>query len=74
MKAVAYYSTYINGRAGYLQSSLQEISALHRLPSYRSCWRVLHIDGFESGYGMNFIRFNFHIKPDATLRGIEMRP
>lgn len=64
------YRTYIVGADANLFYSKKAMDQLkgnmffsqlsdYKLFGYYSNWRILHIDGFESGYGHRKISFNF---------------
>lgn len=69
-------ATYIMGQTSLLRSTMlfDEISK-PRWHWYRSNWRVLHIDGFETGFGFRLVRYQFvqHALPpreNKTFRSI----
>lgn len=61
-----FYSTYVTGRAA-ANFDMPESSTNH-WHWYNSNWRVLHIDGFEPGYGSRAIRFAFKYSVSRTCR------
>ena len=53
-----FYSTYVMGKDALHAMSLPECSK-NNWHCYESNWRILHIDGFEPGYGSRTIRFRW---------------
>lgn len=57
--------TYVMGKQALMAFEMPECSKNH-WHLYRSNWRILHIDGFEPGYGSRMVHFDFEthaVKP-----------
>lgn len=52
------YSTYVMGANAMLQINLSKCAKKH-WHFYLSNWRILHIDGFEPGYGSRLFHFKW---------------
>ncbi len=55
-----YYNTYVMGKNAGLWAYAEFAEASKaRWHCYQSNWRILHIDGFEPGYGSRKVSFNW---------------
>jgi len=69
------YATYVYGSEAIMQwkmnTDLSEFSKPRIWLWYRSNWRILHIDGFEPGYGSHKIHFDFKmgVAPVRNMSG-----
>jgi hypothetical protein len=53
------------------QTDLSSFSTILHWHWYRSNWRILHVDGFEPGYGSRTIRFDFKTSSISRPKSID---